>query len=74
MSAIINGPLEIVTIGGSGTVNFGGSAVLSPKTALKTFTGSGGFSTGVILVTVNGLSGTNIVNSKLMDQPTVGNN
>ncbi|WP_066368487.1 spore germination protein [Neobacillus fumarioli] len=74
MPAIINGPLQIATVGGSGVVNFGGTAVLSPKYVSKTYGGSGGFSVAGAVITANGLSGTNVVDPSLVDQPTVGNN
>jgi spore germination protein PF len=72
MPAII-GPLQIVSVSG-GVVQFGDTAYISPKSASKTNAGSGGFNTGLINVTWNGLSGTNVLDTKLADQPIAGNN
>lgn len=74
MPAIIGGPLNIVNISGTGVVNFGASASVSPKSASKTFTGSGCYSTGPWVLSANGLSGTNVLDNNLTDQAAVGNN
>jgi spore germination protein PF len=72
MPAII-GPVQIISVAG-GVVHFGDAAWVSPKTSTKTYSGSGGFNTGGFIVTNNGLSGTNVLDANLIDQPTVGNN
>ncbi|MCM2533732.1 spore germination protein [Neobacillus pocheonensis] len=72
MPAII-GPVQIVSVGG-GIVQFGDTVYISPKTSSKTFSGSGGFNTGGFIVANNGLSGTNVLDTKLIDQPIVANN
>lgn len=72
MPAII-GPVQIINVGG-GIVQFGDTVYISPKTSSKTFAGSGGFNTGGFIVTNSGLSGTNVLDTNLIDQPTVGNN
>jgi spore germination protein PF len=72
MPAII-GPLQIVSVGG-GVVQFGDTVYISPKSASKTNAGSGGFHTGLVNITWNGLSGTNVLDTKLVDQPIAGNN
>jgi len=74
MPAIINGPLQIANIGGSGVVQFGDSAIISPKATSKTFAGSGGYSTGGIVIVTNGLNNTSVIDSNVIDQPTIGNN
>lgn len=72
MPAII-GPVQIVNVGG-GIVQFGDSVYISPKSASKTYAGSGGLNTGAIIITASGLSGTNVLDTKLVDQPIAGNN
>lgn len=67
------GPVQIVTVSG-GVVQFGDTAIISPKNNSKSFSGSGAGNTGGLIVTCNGLSGTNVLDSNLVDQPTVGNN
>ncbi|BAH44785.1 MULTISPECIES: spore germination protein [Brevibacillus] len=57
----------------SGTVNFGDTLNISPKTAAKTFSGSGGGNTGNVVNTLNGVNATNTVDSNLVDQPLFGN-
>lgn len=73
MPAIINGPLQIPNIGGSGVVFFGDTVVVSPKYSSKTYGGSGAFSIGGFVITTNGLSSTNVVDTSLVEQPTIGN-
>jgi len=72
MPAIL-GPVQIVNVGG-GIVQFGDTVYISPKSSSKTFAGSGGFNTGGIIVANNGLSGTNVLDTNLIDQPIAGNN
>ncbi|MBS4212195.1 MULTISPECIES: spore germination protein [Neobacillus] len=72
MPAII-GPVQIVNVSG-GIVQFGDTFYISPKSTSKTAAGSGGFNTGGVVIANNGLSGTNVVDTKLLDQPIVGNN
>jgi spore germination protein PF len=72
MPAII-GPVQIVNVTG-GVVQFGDALFVSPKAGTKTIGGSGGFNTGGVIVTNNGLSGTNVLDTNLIDQPIVGNN
>lgn len=72
MPAII-GPVQIVNVGG-GIVQFGDSLYISPKSNSKTNSGQGGFNTGGFIITNNGLSSSNVIDTNLFDQPTVGNN
>lgn len=72
MPAII-GPVQIVNVTG-GIVHFGDTLYISPKAGSKTSAGSGAFNTGGLVLTYNGLSGTNVLDTKLLDQPIVGNN
>lgn len=73
MPAII-GPVEIVNVSGEGIVHFGDTFYTSPKVAAKTNAGCGGFNTGGMIVSNNGLSGTNVVKPDVIDQPFIGNN
>ncbi|ETI68675.1 spore germination protein [Neobacillus vireti] len=72
MPAII-GPVQIINVGG-GIIQFGDTLYISPKSSTKTFAGSGGFNTGGLIITNNGLSGTNTLDTNLIDQPIAGNN
>jgi spore germination protein PF len=72
MPAII-GPVQIVHVSG-GVVQFGDTVYISPKSASKTNAGSGGFNTGGFIIANSGLSGTNVLDTKVIDQPIVGNN
>lgn len=72
MPAIV-GPVQIVNVSG-GVVQFGDAAFVSPKTASKTFLGSGALNTGGLVITNNGLSSTGVLDTNLIDQPMAGNN
>jgi spore germination protein PF len=72
MPAII-GPVSILNVGG-GNVQFGDSAVISPKSSTKTFGGSGGFNTGPFQLSYNVFSITNTFDCNVVDQPITGNN
>lgn len=72
MPAVV-GPIQILSVGG-GVVQFGDAAWISPKSSSKTFAGSGGFNTGNFIVTNTALSGTNVLDANLIDQPMAGNN
>ncbi|WP_062105311.1 spore germination protein [Bacillus niameyensis] len=69
----ITGPIQIFNIEG-GTVHFGDTAVISPKSASKASTGSGSSSSGALVTTINGVSVTTMIDPNLIDQPTFGNN
>ncbi|RHW43161.1 spore germination protein [Neobacillus notoginsengisoli] len=71
MPALI-GPVSIHNVSG-GTVHFGDSLNVSPKSTAKTFLGAGGANTGVFIATGSGISGTNVLDTKLLDQPMTGN-
>lgn len=72
MPAIV-GPVQIVNVGG-GVVQFGDTFFISPKSASKSMSGSGAGNTGGFIITNNALSGTNTLDSNLVDQPLTGNN
>ena len=72
MPAII-GPVQIINVSG-GIVQFGDTVYISPKSSSKTFAGSGGFNTGGLIITNNGISGTNVLDANVIDQPIAGNN
>jgi spore germination protein PF len=72
MPAII-GPVQIINVGG-GIVQFGDSIYISPKSNSKAATGQGAGNTGGFIVTNNGLNANNVVDTDLIDQPTLGNN
>lgn len=66
------GPVQIVNVSG-GIVQFGDAVYISPKSASKTNAGSGSLNTGGIIFTASGLSGTNVLDANLLDQPIGGN-
>lgn len=70
---VITGPVQIINVSG-GVVHFGDTAFISPKSASKSMNGSGSLNTGGFIVTNNALNGNNSIDSKLIDQPLVGNN
>ncbi|MGG5253316.1 spore germination protein [Neobacillus sp. SM06] len=72
MPAII-GPVQIINVAG-GVVQFGDALYISPKATSKTNAGAGGFNTGGLIITNNGLNGTNVLDTNLVDLPIVGNN
>jgi spore germination protein PF len=67
------GPVQIFNVAG-GVVHFGDTAVISPKNNTKSYAGSGSGSVGAFVVTNNGLSSSNTLDTNVVDQPTVGNN
>ena len=72
MPAIV-GPVQIINVGG-GNVQFGDSLIISPKSNSKAASGQGASNTGGFILTNNGLNANNVVDSNLVDQPTIGNN
>ncbi|MCM3216055.1 spore germination protein [Niallia taxi] len=72
MPAIV-GPVQIVNVG-EGIVQFGDSLFISPKGNSKVSLGSGASNTGAFIITNNGLSATNYIDTSLIDQPTSANN
>lgn len=71
MPAII-GPVQIVNVTG-GTVQFGDSLFISPKSASKSSTGAGSSNTGIGFFTATGFSANNVLDTNLLDQPITGN-
>ncbi|PLR78889.1 hypothetical protein CU633_03610 [Bacillus sp. V3-13] len=71
MPAII-GPVQIINVGG-GIVQFGDAIYISPKQASKTSTGAGASNTGGFIITNNGISVNNVIDTNVLDQPVVGN-
>ncbi|PWA09039.1 hypothetical protein DCC39_13815 [Pueribacillus theae] len=68
----IVGPIKIVTVTGSGIVNFGDTFYNSPKNTAKTFAGSGAFNTGDFIRTASGASTTNTNDADVIDTSTAG--
>ncbi|MBN6887596.1 spore germination protein PF [Cytobacillus horneckiae] len=71
MPAII-GPVQIISVGG-GIVQFGDTLYISPKSNAKSNSGAGAVNTGGFIITNNGLSASNVLDTNLVDQPTIGN-
>ena len=56
-----------------GTVHFGDTAIISPKSSSKSSAGAGGANTGFFVSTFNGFSLVNTLDPNVIDQPTIGN-
>ncbi|RLQ97245.1 spore germination protein [Falsibacillus albus] len=67
------GPVQLTTVNG-GTVQFGDTAVISPKNGAKTTAGSGAFNTGALFFTYTIFSVNGTLDTSLIDQPIIGNN
>lgn len=72
MPAII-GPVQVVNVTG-GIVQFGDALYISPKNSSKTNAGQGALNTGGFIITNNGISASNVLDTNLIDQPIIGNN
>lgn len=72
MPAII-GPVQIINVGG-GIVQFGDAFFISPKSNSKSSAGAGAGNSGGFIITNNWISVNNVIDTNLIDQPTVGNN
>ncbi|WP_409291771.1 spore germination protein [Peribacillus sp. SCS-37] len=70
----IVGPVQITSINSGGILHFGDAVVISPKEATKSANGSGSGNIGLFVLTNNLLNGNNILDTKLVDQPILGNN
>ncbi|WP_243385783.1 spore germination protein [Bacillus kexueae] len=68
----IVGPIKINAVSG-GVVNFGDSFYLSPKSASKSFSGSGVGNTGDVHMVNNGFSVTNSFNPAVNSQNQTAN-
>jgi spore germination protein PF len=66
------GPIHISNVGG-GTVQFGDTFIISPKSNAKTIAGGGSFNTALFSLTNTGINLNNVLDTKLIDQPTIGN-
>ena len=72
MPAII-GPVQVINVTG-GVVQFGDTLIISPKSSAKTTAGQGALNSGGFIITVNGLSASNVLDTNLIDQPIIVNN
>ncbi|PWK05037.1 spore germination protein [Tumebacillus permanentifrigoris] len=70
MPSIIGGPFKIVNVSG-GDVVFGDVGFIAPKSASKSYSGSGGGLTGDFGVSISGVSSTNTVDVDGIDTNTV---
>ena len=69
----ITGPVQVYN-NSSGIFQFGDAAVISPKSTSKTVNGSGASNTGALVLTANGINGSNVLDVNGVDQPISGNN
>lgn len=72
MPAIV-GPVQIINVDG-GTVQFGDTLLMNPKSASKSVAGSGSGVTGGFVITNNLISANNTFDVNAVDQPILGNN
>ncbi|CCQ92470.1 putative spore germination protein GerPF [[Clostridium] ultunense Esp] len=70
----IVGVVKVISVSSSAVVNFGDVLNMAPKSATKTYAGSGSFSTGDFPVTYNPISSTNTVDPDLFDNDTLSGN
>lgn len=71
MPSLILGSVNINS--NEGSVNFGDSLNVSPKSTSKSFSGSGGGNTGNCVLVNNGASATNTLDANVTDQPMAAN-
>jgi spore germination protein PF len=71
MPSIVVGPFQFVS--NSGTVNFGDTLQISPKSTSKSISGSGGGSNGNSVINNNGISISNSVDPDIADSNTTAN-
>jgi spore germination protein PF len=58
-------------VGGAAIIEFGNTVFISPKSATKSYHGSGSSNTAGQVNTINGVSTTGTIQSDLIDQPIV---
>lgn len=73
MPSLVGGPIKFVSVSGGATVNFGDTGFIAPKTAAKSYSGSGGGLTGDFSTSFTGISNTNTVDPDLIDTNTASN-
>ncbi|ASS76388.1 hypothetical protein CIG75_16455 [Tumebacillus algifaecis] len=66
MPSVVGGPIKIISVSG-GTLIFGDSGFIAPKSASKSYSGSGGGLTGDFPVTINGINNTSTVDPDVVD-------
>jgi len=64
----ILGALKVINVSSGGVVHIGDVGIIAPKTAAKTYAGSGSFNTGDFPATSNMISSTNTNDSDLFDE------
>ncbi|ADU93111.1 MULTISPECIES: spore germination protein [Geobacillus] len=74
MPSFISGPIKITHVSGDGTVNFGDVLQITPKSTLKSNTGSGGGNNGDFLQTNTFVSFTNNGDPDVFDSNNAANN
>ncbi len=74
MPSYIAGSINITSVGSDGTVNFGDTLQIAPKSSTKANTGAGGGNTGDFLQTNTLVSLTNVFDPDIKDANVVGNN
>lgn len=71
MPSIVISPIKITEV--SGTVNFGDTFQIAPKSTSKTYSGAGGGNTGDFTQTNTLLSLTNTIDPDVVDSAVAGN-
>ncbi|NNU89594.1 MULTISPECIES: spore germination protein [Anoxybacillus] len=72
MPALV-GPIKINLVASGAVMQVGDTLYVSPKISSKTFAGAGAFNTGNFIITNNGISFTNTLDSDVFDQNVVSN-
>ncbi len=73
MPSVILAPIKISSVSSSGTVNFGDTLYISPKTTSKSSSGSGGSNTGDFMLVNNFWNLTNTIDPDINDSNNLAN-
>ncbi|WLD91593.1 spore germination protein [Alkalihalobacillus sp. AL-G] len=73
MPSIILAPIKISAVSSNGTVNFGDTLYISPKSTSKSASGSGGGNTGDFMLVNNVWNITNTIDPDISDSNNLAN-
>lgn len=73
MPSVILAPIKISTVESNGTVNFGDTLYISPKSTSKSASGSGGGNTGDFMLVNNFWNMTNTLDPDISDSNNLAN-
>ncbi|WP_257347030.1 spore germination protein [Pseudalkalibacillus decolorationis] len=73
MPSIILAPIKITSVSTEGTVNFGDTLYIAPKSTAKSSSGSGGGNTGDFMLVNNVWNVTNTIDPDISDSNNLAN-